>query len=59
MKSRVPAPANDHDAGGLHPARALARMIFQSKMRGPQTRPPEHPHEQLRHIRSLLERPAE
>lgn len=56
MKHRLPDPANDQ---GLHPARALARMIFQSKMRDPMNRSPESPHDQLRHIRPFLEQSAE
>ena len=56
MKTRVPEPANDR---GLHPARALARMIFAAKMRGHDSQHQGSPHGQLRHLRSVFERPAE
>lgn len=56
MKHRPPVPANDQ---GLHPARALARMLFAAKMRGTDSQSQETPHGQLRHLRSIFERPAE
>lgn len=56
MKHRLPEPANDQ---GVHPARALARMIFAAKMRGSESKSQETPHGQLLHLRPLLERPPE
>lgn len=56
MKRTLPKPANDQD---VHPARALARVIFAARMRGHDSQSQESPHGQLRYLRSVFERPAE